>query len=46
VFLLDARVLTQGFRIVSALGLGALLLAVSFIYQRDLLNLRGKEHGE
>ena len=46
VFVLDARVLTQGFRIVSALGLGVLLLAVSFIYQRDLLNLRGKEHGE
>jgi uncharacterized membrane protein len=46
VFLLDARVLTQGFRILSALGLGVLLLAVSFIYQRDLLNLRGKEHDE
>ena len=46
VFLLDARALTQGFRILSFLGLGALLLAVSFIYQRDLLNLRGREHGE
>ncbi len=46
VFLLDARALTQGFRILSFLGLGALLLGVSFIYQRDLLNLRGREHGE
>jgi uncharacterized membrane protein len=45
VFLLDARALTQGFRILSFLGLGALLLAVSFIYQRDLLSLRGREHG-
>jgi uncharacterized membrane protein len=44
VFLLDARALTQGFRILSFLGLGVLLLAVSFIYQRDLLNLRGSEH--
>ncbi len=45
VFLVDTRSLSQGFRIVSFLGLGVLLLCVSFIYQRDLLNLRGEEHG-
>ncbi len=45
VFLVDTRSLSQGFRILSFLGLGVLLLGVSFIYQRDLLNLRGKEHG-
>jgi uncharacterized membrane protein len=45
VFLVDTRSLSQGLRIVSFLGLGVFLLGVSFIYQRDLLNLRGKEHG-
>ncbi len=45
VFLVDTRSLSQGFRILSFLGLGVLLLCVSFTYQRDLLNLRGKEHG-
>ncbi len=45
VFAVDTRTLSQGFRILSFLGLGALLLLVSFIYQRDLLNLRGREHG-
>ena len=45
VFLVDTRSLSQGFRILSFLGLGVLLLGVSFIYQRDLLHLRGKEHG-
>ncbi len=44
VFLVDTRSLSQGFRILSFFGLGVLLLLVSFIYQRDLLNLRGKEH--
>lgn len=44
VFLVDTRSLSQGFRILSFLGLGVLLLCVSFIYQRDLLHLRGKEH--
>jgi uncharacterized membrane protein len=42
VFLLDISELSQGFRIVSFLGLGALLLGVSFVYQRDWLNLRGQ----
>ncbi len=41
VFLLDSSWLGQGYRILSFLGLGVLLLAVSFIYQRDWLNLRG-----
>jgi uncharacterized membrane protein len=40
VFLVDTSALSQGFRILSFLGLGALLLAVSFVYQRDWLNLR------
>jgi len=43
VFLVDTRALSQGFRILSFLGLGALLLAVSFVYQRDWLNLRSRE---
>ena len=40
VFLLDSASLSQGYRILSFLGLGALLLAVSFFYQRDWLGLR------
>jgi uncharacterized membrane protein len=43
VFLIDIHELAEGYRILSFLGLGALLLGVSFIYQRDLLSLRG--HG-
>jgi len=41
VFLFDVSQLSQGYRILSFLGLGVLLLAVSFVYQRDWLNLRG-----
>ncbi len=41
VFLFDTRQLSQGYRILSFLGLGMLLLAVSFAYQRDWLGLRG-----
>jgi uncharacterized membrane protein len=44
VFLVDISELSQGYRIVSFLGLGGLLLGVSFVYQRDWLNLRGQEH--
>ncbi|MGC8548784.1 MAG: DUF2339 domain-containing protein [Acidobacteriaceae bacterium] len=40
VFLVDISRLSQELRIVSFLGLGALLLVVSFAYQRDWLNLR------
>ncbi len=43
VFLVDVSQLSQGYRILSFLGLGALLLGVSFVYQRDWLNLRGEE---
>jgi len=44
VFLVDISELSQGYRIVSFLGLGALLLGVSFVYQRDWLNLRAHDH--
>lgn len=44
VFTVDVSALSQGFRILSFLGLGALLLAVSFVYQRDWLHLRGPEN--
>ncbi len=40
VFLVDMRTLSEGFRVLSFLGLGALLLTVSFVYQKDWLNLR------
>ena len=43
VFLWDISALSQGYRVVSFLGLGALLLCVSFVYQRDLLQLRKSE---
>jgi uncharacterized membrane protein len=46
VFLVDMSALSQGYRILSFLGLGALLLAVSFVYQRDWLNLRGAAHAK
>ncbi|MGB7133789.1 MAG: DUF2339 domain-containing protein, partial [Acidobacteriaceae bacterium] len=45
VFVLDLNALSQGYRILSFLGLGALLLAVSFVYQRDWLHLRNAESG-
>jgi uncharacterized membrane protein len=44
-FLYDMRNLSQGYRVVSLLGLGVLLLAVSFAYQKDWLNLRGNPRG-
>jgi uncharacterized membrane protein len=40
VFLWDTSTLSHGYRSVSFLALGALLLAVSFAYQRDWLRLR------
>jgi uncharacterized membrane protein len=42
VFLVDMSELAEGYRILSFLGLGALLLGVSFVYQRDLLKLRAQ----
>ena len=43
VFLFDMSELSQGYRILSFLGLGVLLLGVSFVYQRDWLNLRSRD---
>jgi uncharacterized membrane protein len=43
VFVVDVSQLSQGFRILSFIGLGVLLLSVSFVYQRDWLNLRGRK---
>jgi uncharacterized membrane protein len=40
VFIYDMANLSQGYRVLSLLGLGALLLSVSFAYQRDWLRLR------
>jgi uncharacterized membrane protein len=40
-FLYDMRNLSQGYRVVSFLALGILLMAVSFAYQKDWLSLRG-----
>jgi uncharacterized membrane protein len=42
-FLYDTRDLSQGYRILSFLGLGALLMAISFAYQKDWLALRGPQ---
>jgi len=39
VFLYDMKALDQGYRILSFIGLGVVLLAVSFAYQRDWLKL-------
>jgi uncharacterized membrane protein len=44
VFTVDVSQLSQGYRILSFLGLGGLLLAVSFVYQRDWLHLRSAEN--
>jgi uncharacterized membrane protein len=40
IFLYDMRNLSQGYRVASFLALGALLMAVSFAYQKDWLALR------
>jgi uncharacterized membrane protein len=42
VFLFDISHLNEGYRVFSFLGLGVLLLTVSFAYQRDWLGLFGK----
>ena len=44
-FLYDMRSLSQGYRVASFLGLGALLMAISFAYQKDWLNLREQPDG-
>jgi len=43
VFLIDISDLSRGLRILSFIGLGVLLLGVSYVYQRDWLNLRGRK---
>jgi len=46
-FLYDTRNLSQGYRVLSFLGLGALLMAISFAYQKDWLALRDPQpHAE
>ena len=42
VFVYDVSQLDRGYRIVSFIVLGVLLLAISFVYQRDWLQLTGK----
>jgi uncharacterized membrane protein len=42
VFLFDISHLNEGYRVFSFLGLGVLLLTISFAYQRDWLGLREK----
>ena len=46
VFLFDTQQLSQGYRIFSFLGLGALLLTVSFAYQKNWLGLRSNSSKE
>jgi uncharacterized membrane protein len=43
VFLLDLSELEQGYRVLSAIGLGVLLLLASFLYQRFREELSGEE---
>jgi uncharacterized membrane protein len=42
VFVYDVSQLDRGYRIISFIVLGILLLAISFVYQRDWLKLSGK----
>jgi uncharacterized membrane protein len=46
VFVYDVSQLDKGYRIVSFIVLGALLLAISFVYQRDWLQLSTKARGK
>jgi uncharacterized membrane protein len=43
VFLYDVSALDKGFRILSFVALGAVLLGISFVYQRDWLKLSSRE---
>ena len=45
VFLFDVSALQQGYRILSFIALGAVLMAISYVYHRDWLRLtpRGDE---
>lgn len=46
VFVYDVSELERGYRILSFIGLGVLLLAVSFIYQRDWLRLSSRKRAQ
>jgi uncharacterized membrane protein len=46
VFLYDVSELDRGYRILSFIVLGVLLLAISFVYQRDWLKLSAPNHPE
>jgi uncharacterized membrane protein len=46
VFLYDVSALEKGYRILSFVALGAVLLAISFIYQRDWLKLSSRSPQE
>ena len=46
VFLYDVSELDRGYRIVSFIVLGVLLLAISFVYQRDWLRLSSRNNSE
>ena len=46
VFVYDVSELDRAYRILSFIVLGALLLAISFVYQRDWLQLSAKKHPE
>lgn len=46
VFVYDTSQLDRIYRILSFIGLGALLLAISFVYQRDWLKLSGQKKAE
>jgi uncharacterized membrane protein len=46
VFVYDVSELDRGYRIVSFIVLGVLLLTISFVYQRDLLQLSGRNRGQ
>jgi uncharacterized membrane protein len=43
VFVYDVSQLDRAYRIVSFIVLGALLLAISFVYQRDWLKLSSRD---
>ncbi len=46
VFLYDMSTLSQGYRVASVLGLGVVLMTVSFAYQKDWLALKSPEPTE
>lgn len=46
VFVYDVSQLDKGYRILSFIALGVVLLAISFIYQRDWLKLSGRSSGK